>query len=374
MMDSAYTAIAVLLDRSGSMQTIREDVEGGLRALLDEQRAQPGRATLRLTQFDDAYEVMHPSLPLGQVFAPALRPRGTTALLDAWGRAMVEFDAELADLPEEQRPANVLFVVVTDGIENSSREWTREQVMTKVTEQTEQWGWVFLYVAANQDAVAEGARYGVPGAQSVTYSHDPAGTRAAFGVVSSAVTRTRGGGAAGFTERERWASVGVGVISPRGVGWVADAVRRVVDKVVMWRRAPDRADIEVYPVAQVRAAATVHAQTTLLVGEFAARARGGGVSWADLAEPLGVAELAQREGVAAGEAAWDLVVRRRWPGGCRPGGGIPSTSWSCATCGRRVADRGPFHGDPRDRETGHSPDCSRHLGEVAARGAGDGDG
>lgn len=203
MPDSSYTAISVLLDRSGSMRTIRKDAEGGLRALIEDQRTQPGRATLRLAQFDQHYEVVHPSLFLDQVPMPELHPRGVTALLDAWGRAMTEFGEELAALPEEQRPGNVVFVVVTDGAENASREWSRQQVFDMVREQTEKWGWTFLFIAANQDAVAEGGKYGVPGAQSATYSHDADGAQSAFGSTSAAITRTRGGKNAAFTDAER---------------------------------------------------------------------------------------------------------------------------------------------------------------------------
>lgn len=208
MGDSNYTALSVLLDRSGSMQTIRSDAEGGLRALIAEQRAVPGRVTLRLAQFDDRYEVVHPSQSLDQVGEPSLQPRGRTALLDAWGRAMVEFGEELAALPENRRPGNVIFVVITDGLENASREWTRQQVFDKVREQTDRWGWTFLYVAANQDAIVEGAKYGVPAGQTVTYTADSGGTQAAFASTSSAVRRTRGGSSAEFTEAERQATQG----------------------------------------------------------------------------------------------------------------------------------------------------------------------
>ena len=206
MPDSSYTALSVLLDRSGSMRRIREDAEGGLRSLIEDQRAQPGRATLRFAQFDDRYEVVHPSQPIDQVGEPSLHPRGMTALLDAWGRAMTEFGEELAALPEEQRPGNVIFVVVTDGAENASREWSREQVFDMVREQTDKWGWKFLFVAANQDAVAEGAKYGVPAGQTVTYTHDSCGTRSAFGSTSSVISRTRGGKGSAFTEAERRAA------------------------------------------------------------------------------------------------------------------------------------------------------------------------
>ncbi len=205
MTDSNYTAIAVLLDRSGSMESIRSDAEGGLRQFIADQRAQPGRATLRLAQFDSRYEVVHRSLPMVDVPDPVLAPRDMTALLDSWGRAMAEFGEELAALPEDDHPGTVIFVVVTDGLENASREWTREQVFDRVKEQTDIWNWQFVFLAANQDAVAEGAKYGVPRAQTLTYAATSEGTQSSYDSLSAAVSRSRGPGgqSVGFTEQER---------------------------------------------------------------------------------------------------------------------------------------------------------------------------
>lgn len=205
MTDSNYTAISVLLDRSGSMQQIRTDAEGGLRQFISDQQKVDGKCTLRLAQFDNMYEVVHESTPIKDVPPPSLLPRGSTALLDSWGRCMAEFGEELAALPEDQRPGHVVFVVVTDGMENASREWTRDKVFAKVTEQTDRWGWEFLFLAANQDAVAEGQKYGVVGTHSLDYSHDSGGTQAAYAAMSATVTRSRvaGQSTAGFTEDER---------------------------------------------------------------------------------------------------------------------------------------------------------------------------
>lgn len=203
MTNSNYTAIQLLLDRSGSMQKIKDDVEGGVKTFIEDQRKASGKCTLRICQFDTLYEEVCPSTSIADAIFPGLDPRGGTALLDAWGRAVVEFGEELSNLPEDARPGNVIFVVVTDGEENSSREWTRAQVFDKVTEQQTRYNWQFLYLAANQDAVAEGAKYGVPGAQAVTYDWDAGGTKAAYSALSNSVLRTRGGGEGAFTDAER---------------------------------------------------------------------------------------------------------------------------------------------------------------------------
>lgn len=205
MTDSNYTAISVLLDRSGSMSAIKSDAEGGLRQFITDQQQVDGKCTLRLAQFDNEYEVVHGSTPIKDVPPPVLAPRASTALLDSWGRCMTEFGEELAALPEDQRPGHVIFVVITDGMENASREWTREKVFEKVTEQTDQWGWEFLFLAANQDAVAEGQKYGVAGTHSMTYDHTAGGTQAAYAAMSATTTRSRAAGtrSAGFTDEER---------------------------------------------------------------------------------------------------------------------------------------------------------------------------
>src|SRR5262245_31447331 len=114
MSDNVATAVCLLVDRSGSMANIRSDAEGGIRTFIEDQRGQSGQCTLRLAQFDDRYEVVHASLPIAEVHFPTLQPRGRTALLDAWGRAMADFADELRALPDRDRPVSIIFVVVTD--------------------------------------------------------------------------------------------------------------------------------------------------------------------------------------------------------------------------------------------------------------------
>lgn len=206
MTNSDYTALALLLDRSGSMITIQADAEGGIRSLIDEQRKLPGRCTLRVSSFDTSYELVYPSTPIAHAPYPELLPRGGTALLDAWGQLITEFGEELAALPEEERPANVVFVVVTDGEENSSKEWTRDKLFEAVKRQTEEYGWQFLFLAANQDAVAEGHKYGVSASHSMSYGATGQGVANSYTASSASITRTRKGGSGGFTEAEKLAA------------------------------------------------------------------------------------------------------------------------------------------------------------------------
>jgi hypothetical protein len=128
-----------------------------------------------LAQFDDTYEVVYAALPVSQVPPLALQPRGTTALLDAMGRLVTDAGAELAALPEDRRPGTVIVAVMTDGLENASREWTHPAIRSLVEQQTRDYGWQFLYMGADQDAVEVGRSLGVTAGSSVTYARGRAG-------------------------------------------------------------------------------------------------------------------------------------------------------------------------------------------------------
>lgn len=170
MTDKDLTHLYVLLDRSGSMQAIKQDTEGGFAAFLEAQKAAPGRCRVTLAQFDDQYETVYTDVDLADVPALDLQPRGMTALLDAMGRLINDAGASLSALPEERRPGTVVVVIMTDGMENASREWTGDAVRKLVTQQTDVYSWVFTYLGANQDAITVGASLGVPAARSMTYA------------------------------------------------------------------------------------------------------------------------------------------------------------------------------------------------------------
>lgn len=195
MTDPNYTAIAMLTDRSGSMNSVADDAVGGINNFLAEQRKLPGKCTVRISQFDDHYEVVCESLPVDDVPEQYLLPRGMTALMDAWGKLITEFGEELAALPEDRRPGNVIFVVTTDGMENASKEWTRERLYAKVKEQQEKYGWQFLYLGADQDAVKIGGSYGVARGQTMSFDNTSAGNQAAYAAMTTTVSavRTKGG-------------------------------------------------------------------------------------------------------------------------------------------------------------------------------------
>lgn len=197
MTDATFTHISFLLDRSGSMQSIKDDTVGGFEAFIAEQRGEPGRCTVSLAQFDHEYQEVFTDIPIERVRPLTLHPRGSTAMLDAIGRLIASTGERLAALPEEQRPGTVIIGIMTDGMENASREFTRPQVRAMITEQTNAYGWQFMYMGANQDAVEVGTGLGVDAGMAVTYSAGK--VDAAMRMASRKMAGVRGSMAAGMT-------------------------------------------------------------------------------------------------------------------------------------------------------------------------------
>jgi len=200
MTNPNLTHLYFLLDRSGSMQSIKDDTEGGFDAFIEEQRKQPGECRVTLAQFDDQYEEVYRDLPIAEVPKLRLQPRGSTALLDSIGRLVGEAGSRLASLPEEQRPGVVIVGIMTDGHENASRELTHPQVKAMIEHQTKGYGWQFLYMGADQDAIEVGSSIGVSASHSMTYSRGR--VAAAMAATSRNIGRTRSAVAAGATLQE----------------------------------------------------------------------------------------------------------------------------------------------------------------------------
>lgn len=169
MSNQNLTLLSFLLDRSGSMQSIKSDVVGGFEAFLAEQRGGDGDCLVTLAQFDNEYENVYNSVPLGDVPPLVLNPRGSTALLDSMGKFITTTAAEIAALSEDDKPGTVIVAIMTDGLENASREWHRPDVKSLVEQQTNEFGWEFLYMGADQDAVEVGKGLGVKAEQAITY-------------------------------------------------------------------------------------------------------------------------------------------------------------------------------------------------------------
>lgn len=169
-MRNDLTDITLIVDRSGSMRAVREEAEGGVNAFIRQQQQEPGEALLTLVQFDTEYEFLHQGAPIQEVAPYELMPRGMTALLDAVGRAIHETGERLAAMPEEQRPALVICVVMTDGLENSSSEFTKAQVKAMIERQQHVYNWHFTFLGANQDAFAEAGSLGMHRSGAANYA------------------------------------------------------------------------------------------------------------------------------------------------------------------------------------------------------------
>lgn len=182
------TLLVFLLDRSGSMQSIKSDVEGGFAAFIAEQRRAPGDCAATLAQFDTHYDLVYRGLPVNDVPPLDLQPRGGTALLDSMGKLITDTAAQLDASPEAERPGTVIVAIMTDGQENSSQEWTHPAIKSLVEQQTKN-GWEFLYMGADQDAIEVGARLGVQRDKSVTYGRGKA--RDVMAATSANISRHR---------------------------------------------------------------------------------------------------------------------------------------------------------------------------------------
>lgn len=156
-MNPHLTEIAYILDRSGSMQPMQEPAVAAFNDFIKTQLDVPGDARLSLIQFDDAYEVPISNRPIQNVpelTAATYVPRGSTALLDAIGRTIKETDRRIQAAPDAEKPGKIIIAIFTDGLENASHEYTARHISDLIRLYRDQKGWAFLFLAANQDAIA----------------------------------------------------------------------------------------------------------------------------------------------------------------------------------------------------------------------------
>jgi len=195
-MQDDLTAILIIMDRSGSMQPLADDTVGGFNNFIEQQKAEPGDAVVTLALFNHKYDIAFSARQLGHV-EPLTRkvysPHGGTALLDAIGRGIHELGRQLVAMEEKDRPGKVIVAVLTDGEENASFEYSREQIRKLIKERTEKDGWSFLFLGANIDAFAEARSLGVDPSNAFNWIADAAGVRHGLGFLSSSVSLFRSG-------------------------------------------------------------------------------------------------------------------------------------------------------------------------------------
>ena len=192
---SKLTELVFILDRSGSMHGLEADTVGGFNSMLEKQKAEEGEVLVSTVLFDHESQVLHDRLPLGKV--PAMtekdyRVGGSTALIDAIGGAIRHIRNIHKYARPEDVPAHTLFIITTDGMENSSHRYSSDQVKQMIRQQEEK-GWEFLFIGANIDAVETAAHIGIRRDRAVNYHADKEGTRVLYDSLSAPISAMRAG-------------------------------------------------------------------------------------------------------------------------------------------------------------------------------------
>lgn len=198
-MKKGLTEIVFILDRSGSMTGLEADTIGGYNSMIDKQKTEEGEALISTVLFDGQTEVLHDRVPLDKIEHITEKEyyvRGSTALLDAIGGAIHHIGNVHKYARSEDIPEKTLFIITTDGMENSSRQYSYDKVKKMVERQKEKHNWEFIFLGANIDAVSVADRFGVSSSRAVTYEHDSIGTALNFNVMSKMVSCARAAGSA----------------------------------------------------------------------------------------------------------------------------------------------------------------------------------
>ncbi len=194
-MKKNLTELVFILDRSGSMSGLEADTIGGLNGLIQKQKQEPGECLVSTVLFDHETVVLHDRVPLDKISPMTEKDytvRGCTALLDAMGRAIHHIGNVHKYARPEDVPEHTLFVITTDGMENASKRYTAERVKQMVEHQQANYGWEFLFLGANIDAVTTARHFGISEDRAVTYRSDHEGTQLNYQVLSDAVCSVRG--------------------------------------------------------------------------------------------------------------------------------------------------------------------------------------
>ena len=194
MKKSNITEIVFILDRSGSMSGLEKDTIGGFNSLVEKQKNEEGVALISTVLFDNHNEVLHDRVPVNKIQSMTSKDyfvRGSTALLDAIGGAIHHIGNVHKYAREEDRPDKTLFIITTDGMENASRRYNYEKVKTMINNQKEKYGWEFLFLGANIDAVTTASMFGIERDRAVDYKNDSEGTALNYEVLNETISYMR---------------------------------------------------------------------------------------------------------------------------------------------------------------------------------------
>jgi uncharacterized protein YegL len=199
-MRQGLTELVFILDKSGSMGGLESDTIGGFNAMLSKQKSEPGVAIVTTVLFDNNYELLHDRTDI--IAIPPITDKeyhvgGGTALIDAIGRTIQKVRNAQKHIADEYCPENTLFVIITDGAENASREYTSEQVKRIIEHQTAKYGWEFIFLGANIDAVETARGFGINSMNTQDFHADSKGLSSGYTGISAAVSAYRRTGTVG---------------------------------------------------------------------------------------------------------------------------------------------------------------------------------
>lgn len=193
-MKNNITELVFILDRSGSMAGLEQDTIGGFNAMIEKQKKQDGECYVSTVLFDNISEVIHDRVKLSEIEKMTEKDyyvRGCTALIDAIGGAIKHIGNIHKYARREDVPEHTMFVITTDGMENASRRYSSDEVKKMIECQKKKYGWEFLFIGANIDAVETAAQFGIEKERAVNYHADRQGTQVLYETVAQAVSNVR---------------------------------------------------------------------------------------------------------------------------------------------------------------------------------------
>lgn len=191
---NGITELVFILDRSGSMSGLEKDTIGGFNSMIEKQKKQAGECYVSTVLFDNESDVIHDRVKLSEIKQMTEEDyyvRGCTALIDAIGGAIHHIGNIHKYARPEDVPEHTMFIITTDGMENASHRYTSDRVKHMIERQKEKYGWEFLFIGANIDAVETAAQYGIGGDRAVNYNADEKGTKILYATVSESICRMR---------------------------------------------------------------------------------------------------------------------------------------------------------------------------------------
>lgn len=198
-----HSELVFILDRSGSMSSIATDMDGAMKEVIQKQKDREEDVLVTYVRFDTEYEEVFSEKSISEIDGFRLEPRGGTALLDAIGSTVNTFERRFNKKDEKDRPGKVLFIIITDGDENSSKEFSRSQVFEIIEKVKRDHDWGFTFIGANQDSISEGNSIGVQRGSSINYSASAMGVRSMSKSVSCYVADYLDTGKASYDESEQ---------------------------------------------------------------------------------------------------------------------------------------------------------------------------